>query len=109
MMTARPGVMPLAFRASTRNFHSPRTWRATALPSMIFAVMGMAGVSPGAKTDDDEKHHADPHEHVACDVELLRPGGAYAPACLQDRGGDRRQRPQHGNCNHSLACQYPFH
>ncbi|MDT4863848.1 hypothetical protein FQZ97_985720 [compost metagenome] len=39
-ITARPGVMPRAFRAVTRAVTSARSWRERALPSMSCAVMG---------------------------------------------------------------------
>src|SRR6186997_2845302 len=64
MTTASPGVTPRAFNASTRFFHSPLTWRATALPSIILAVMG--SVRPEA--DGDEQQHANSHQAVADEV-----------------------------------------
>jgi len=39
MITASPGVMPRAFSASARTFHSARTCCAMVFPSMIFAVI----------------------------------------------------------------------
>ncbi len=44
MMTANPGVMPRAFSASARIFHSARTSCAIVLPSMILAVMAPPSV-----------------------------------------------------------------
>jgi uncharacterized protein (DUF1501 family) len=72
-------VTRFALSASTRFFHSARTWRATALPSIIFAVIGTPAFQSKrgqylydsrAKTDYDEQQHAHAHQSVARKIEL---------------------------------------
>src|SRR5581483_5067395 len=104
MITARPGVMPRSSSASTRVFHFARTSRATAFPSMSFAVM-----MSGAETRDDEEQHAGPHESITRGVQLLRARGADHVARLEHGRGRRRDCAEDREGNDERAGKKKVH